>query len=57
MAASATPTKTRWMIYGANGYTGNLAAHLPRPEGMLPPILAGRTLSKIRTHPFHLFLS
>lgn len=54
MAATTALAKTRWMIYGANGYTGTLAARLPRPEGMQPPILAGRTLEKISTKPFRL---
>ncbi len=31
----------RWMIYGANGYTGHLIAHEARRQG-LEPILAGR---------------
>jgi short subunit dehydrogenase-like uncharacterized protein len=31
----------RWMIYGANGYTGRLAARLAKQRG-LAPILAGR---------------
>jgi len=48
MESSSQPSKTRWMIYGANGYTGSLAARLPRPDSMLPPILAGRNLEKIK---------
>ncbi len=35
-----------WMIYGANGYTGKLAAELARERG-LAPILAGRHREKI----------
>jgi len=35
------PMATSWMIYGANGYTGKLAAELARARG-LTPILAGR---------------
>jgi short subunit dehydrogenase-like uncharacterized protein len=35
-----------WMIYGANGYTGKLAAELARQRG-LTPILAGRSGAKI----------
>lgn len=31
----------QWMIYGANGYTGNLIAHEARRRG-LTPVLAGR---------------
>jgi len=33
--------KTRWMIYGANGYTGRLAAQAAAQRGM-HPVLAGR---------------
>ena len=47
MAAPSVINKSRWMIYGASGYTGKLAARLPRPAGMEPPILAGRTLNNI----------
>jgi len=36
-----------WMIYGANGYTGALAAERAASEGM-KPVLAGRSLEKIR---------
>lgn len=50
MAATSVTSKTRWMIYGANGYTGRIAARLPRPEGMEAPILAGRNVTAIRTH-------
>jgi saccharopine dehydrogenase (NAD+, L-lysine-forming) len=48
MAAPSVINKSRWMIYGASGYTGKLAARLPRPAGMEPPILAGRTLNNIK---------
>lgn len=41
--ANATP---RWMIYGANGYTGRLAAKKARAEGE-HPILAGRNREAI----------
>ena len=37
----------RWMIYGANGYTGELIAQRGKAMG-LAPILAGRQLDKIR---------
>ena len=33
---------TRWMIYGANGYTGELTARLAVARGERP-ILAGRS--------------
>ena len=36
----------RWMIYGANGYTGELIAQLAKEEGD-SPILAGRTREKV----------
>lgn len=36
----------QWMIYGANGYTGDLIARRATAEG-LTPVLAGRTESKI----------
>lgn len=34
-------SKTHWMIYGANGYTGRLVAEEAQRQG-LPPLLAGR---------------
>lgn len=37
----------QWMIYGANGYTGDLIARSAKAEG-LKPVLAGRTESKIQ---------
>ncbi len=37
----------RWMIYGANGYTGRLCAALAKERG-LEPILAGRNGEKVR---------
>jgi len=37
---------SRWMIYGANGYTGELTARLAVSRGK-KPILAGRSRSKI----------
>jgi short subunit dehydrogenase-like uncharacterized protein len=36
-----------WMIYGANGYTGQLIAELARERGERP-ILAGRSADKVR---------
>ena len=36
----------RWMIYGANGYTGELIARNARGQG-LKPILAGRREAKV----------
>ncbi len=38
--------KARWMIYGANGYTGELIAREAVRRG-LRPVLAGRSLGKI----------
>ncbi len=38
--------KTRWMIYGANGYTGSLVAEAARKQG-LEPVLAGRRASAV----------
>ncbi|HET8761823.1 MAG TPA: saccharopine dehydrogenase NADP-binding domain-containing protein, partial [Gemmatimonadales bacterium] len=37
---------TTWMIYGANGYTGELIAREAKARG-LTPVLAGRSTSKI----------
>ena len=37
----------KWMIYGANGYTGSLAAHLAKDRN-LSPVLAGRHTEPIR---------
>ena len=37
----------KWMIYGANGYTGRLAARFAK-EHNLDPILAGRLAEPIR---------
>ena len=37
----------RWMIYGANGYTGQLVAELAKARGHAP-ILAGRSLEKVK---------
>ena len=34
--------KKKWLIYGANGYTGQLIARQARQQG-LKPILAGRS--------------
>ena len=36
-----------WMIYGANGYTGRLAARLAKDRN-LSPVLAGRHAEQIR---------
>jgi len=36
-----------WMIYGANGYTGQLVAELARARGHAP-ILAGRSAEKVK---------
>ena len=36
----------QWMIYGANGYTGELIAREARARGMTP-LLAGRNSDKI----------
>src|SRR5438270_11380082 len=36
-----------WMIYGANGYTGQLIAELANAHGE-KPILAGRNAAKVR---------
>ncbi|MGB9180650.1 MAG: saccharopine dehydrogenase NADP-binding domain-containing protein [Pyrinomonadaceae bacterium] len=38
---------TKFLLYGANGYTGNLIAHLAQERG-LSPILAGRDALKIK---------
>ncbi len=38
--------KKKWMIYGANGYTGKLIARQARQQG-LTPILAGRNQAGI----------
>lgn len=37
----------QWMIYGANGYTGELIARLAKDRG-LSPVLAGRTEAKVK---------
>ena len=37
----------QWMIYGANGYTGELIAREARQRGLLP-ILAGRNADAMR---------
>ena len=36
----------RWMIYGANGYTGDIIAREAKTRG-LAPVLAGRTADKV----------
>ena len=38
---SGSPESVRWMIYGANGYTGELIAREAARRG-LKPVLAGR---------------
>ena len=40
------PVSTPWMIYGANGYTGELIAREAVSRG-LKPVLAGRTAAKV----------
>jgi short subunit dehydrogenase-like uncharacterized protein len=45
---SAVPAnETRWLLYGANGYTGELIAREAVKRG-LKPILAGRHAAKVR---------
>lgn len=44
MSESSTPA--RWMIYGANGYTGELIAREAVKQG-LKPVLAGRSTGKV----------
>jgi len=44
--ATASPSKTEWMIYGANGYTGHLIAEEAVRRGM-HPIVAGRSREEI----------
>ena len=39
-----------WMVYGANGYTGELIAREAARRG-LKPILAGRSPGKLRHSP------
>lgn len=41
------PNPARWMIYGANGYTGELIARAAVKQG-LRPLLAGRSLEKVQ---------
>lgn len=40
-------TAQRWMLYGANGYTGRITAELAAARGMRP-VLAGRRESEIK---------
>ena len=40
------PMPKPWMIYGANGYTGELIAREAVSHG-LKPVLAGRTAAKV----------
>src|SRR5258708_25792219 len=40
--------RARWMIYGANGYTGHLVAVEARRQGLYP-VLAGRRAGPIET--------
>ncbi|MCH8333217.1 saccharopine dehydrogenase NADP-binding domain-containing protein [Candidatus Sumerlaeota bacterium] len=40
-------TAARWMIYGANGFTGRIAAREARSQG-LSPVLAGRSAAAIQ---------
>jgi len=46
MADEKASDKPRWLLYGANGYTGELIAEAAAAGGERP-ILAGRTASKI----------
>ena len=39
-------TQMKWMIYGANGYTGELIARAAVSRG-LKPVLAGRSRDKV----------
>ena len=41
-------TTQSWMIYGANGYTGELIARQAVAQG-LRPVLAGRNTGKLQT--------
>jgi short subunit dehydrogenase-like uncharacterized protein len=45
-----------WMIYGANGYTGELIAREAKRQGMIP-VLAGRSAAKIAALASELKLS
>lgn len=45
---SGRPERMRWMIYGANGYTGELIAREAARRG-LQPVLAGRRRASIET--------
>ena len=40
-------SKKQWMIYGANGYTGELIARQAVSEG-LQPVLAGRNAARVQ---------
>ena len=40
------PDRAKWMIYGANGYTGHLIAVEAKRRG-LKPVLAGRSADPI----------
>jgi len=46
-AANQEPIERPWMIYGANGYTGEIAARTAAARGQ-SPILAGRNEAKIK---------
>jgi short subunit dehydrogenase-like uncharacterized protein len=48
MKQMETMPEKRWIIYGANGYTGRLIAKEAATQG-LHPILAGRNYQKIRS--------
>lgn len=43
-----SPASRRWMIYGANGYTGHLAAEKAKFDGE-NPILAGRNRAEVES--------
>lgn len=45
-AQNSTPAAMRWMIYGANGYTGELIAREAARRG-LKPVLAGRSRERV----------
>jgi short subunit dehydrogenase-like uncharacterized protein len=45
-AIEERPMPKSWMIYGANGYTGELIAREVVSRGLMP-VLAGRTAAKV----------
>jgi short subunit dehydrogenase-like uncharacterized protein len=48
ISESATSSRSKWLLYGANGYTGKLTAHEAKRRGMTP-VLAGRNRAEIET--------